>query len=95
MKTKKEIRERIDKLYAQKKAWREVAIEQGKPIKSMQPAFDMMDYAIMHLKSVLGYKVNTSNIYWCVNCEITHKGITCPNCQGSHVYNPIKKEYED
>jgi len=84
MKTKTEIRNQIKHLYTLKKQSRKTMRRSGYSLSLLKPPEQIIDFSILSLKWVLGYKAKYKGLhYWCFRCGIMHRELTCPKCGNS------------
>lgn len=70
MKTKSEIKKAIKRIRNLR--------NQGK-LLGQKTFVDICNGQIRALQWAMGYKLD--GYYWCVQCQIQHKGLKCPKCQ--------------
>jgi len=81
MRKKTELKEQINRFYHLKRQARKGMKANGYPLSRLSEPFQIVDYCILSLKWVLGYKVKyTGEHYWCFRCHLMHPDTTCPKC---------------
>ncbi len=85
MKTKTEIKTEIKRIYQLKK------LNHSFPKEQREKPDAIMDAEIMALKWALGYKVSV-DYYFCMSCQIRHKGKGCPKCGNELVIGELENK---
>lgn len=80
MKTKTEIRNKITQINQQKKLTKLI----NNPARNIY--IQLINQQILALKWVLGYKIQPT--YFCPDCLLAHKGLTCPRCNNTGTIQP-------
>lgn len=92
MKTKNEIRNQISHFYELKRRAKQTLRERREPLRQLEQPFQILDYYILALKWVLGYKVKfKGHHYWCFRCCVMHPEPTCPKCGNSKIMELTKR----